>query len=165
MSKMSVYSVPPAAPGVPSPHSGFVPPGAQAAPGATGSVYSSNSAPFSSSYGETPRQTVYSHQQQYAGGSAAPQEFQQLSSYSASNAHPPNSAVGAAAASQRHKQQATASFQSPMVSRLLRPRGRGLAVLQRHTEPHENSGCMHKLHAGAALLYAACIHAIDDACD
>lgn len=113
---MSAYPVPPAAPGAPSPHTGFVPPGAQAPPGTNASVYSANSAPFSSPYGAPTRQTGYSHPEQYGSGSTVPQQYQQLSSYATADVHPPANSVGTSTASQQQKQPATGSFQSAMHS-------------------------------------------------
>lgn len=112
---MSVYPVPPAAQGAPSPHTGFVPAGAQAPPGANASVYSTNSAPFPNPFGGLSRQTGYSHPEQYNSASNVPQQYQQLNSYAAADVLPQANAMGSSA-SQQQRQPAAGSFQSAMVS-------------------------------------------------
>lgn len=113
---MSVYPVPPAAQGAPSPHTGFVPAGAQAPPGASASVYSANSAPFPNPFGGLSRQTGYSHPEQYNSASNVPQQYQQLNSYAAADVLPQANTLGSSAASQQQRQPAAGSFQSAMVS-------------------------------------------------
>lgn len=111
--KMSAYPMHPTAAAAPSPHTGFVQPGATApTPGAN--MYSTNSTPFSNPYSATSRQAAYSHHQQHGSGSAVQPHYQQFSGCT-SQPTPPASASMTATGGSQQKHPAGGSFQVAQV--------------------------------------------------
>ena len=114
---MSAYGVPTAAAAAHSPHTPFIPASAQAQQGTTTSVYSTNSAAFSSPFADPTKKTGFTPPQQYDAASAAdPQTYPHLAAYAGVDVYQHAAAVSnTSAAAQQQKQQEGSAFQPAVV--------------------------------------------------